>query len=973
MTAINWKIGERLHGFILRDEQAVDAIDATARVFEHVGTGAKLLQLANGDPNNVFAVGFKTPPRDHTGLTHILEHSVLCGSRKYPVKQPFKEMLKGSLSTFLNALTFSDKTVYPVASRNWQDFRNLVSVYVDAVFFPKIHTTPEIFLQEGWHYSLPTATDPLTISGVVYNEMKGVYSSPDSLLGRMAKYSLYPDTPYGFDSGGNPDHIPDLTLEQFLAYHRTHYHPSNSYFYLYGNGNVVEMLKLIHEEALVSFAKREVRHPSLVQSPFPAPVEKTVAYPAPSTEGRTLYSASYAIGQATDPVQAMMLTLMAYVLFYSPASPLKRTLLDAGIGKVVSGLIDPSMRQPMFCVLVKHAESGMLGRFQQVLTETLRRLVTKGIDPELLQAGINWLEVSLREPDQGGPAGLTYYFKVMNSWLHGGDPLAHLRYDDTLAKLRAGLKRGGGEQWIQTWLLDNRHAAFVVLEPSVTLAEEREKAWKEKLERMKRALSEPDKKRLIDQTQRLQARQRMADRAEDLARLPVLSLKELPAHPEPIRLEKTREQGIPVLFTPQATKGIHYLQLLFDTQAVPQERIPYIPLLAYVLGKMSTRRYPYGRLSNAMHILTGGMQFKVQTYPKPQPKAGFTSLFQVGVKLLPQQWSAFPELLNEILAQTRFEEKERLLQLIRELKAQRESSFTRNGHQIALMRVASTLSDKGQYDEMLYGIQLYRFLNQLERDFADRSDEIVWRLQQTARLIFQRDQLTVHLMAAGEEKGTLQRFLEKWVPTLAADPVVPQAYQFVSDKRTEAFYGPSGVQYVAQGGGLAGAGGRYEGNWVVLKTLLETEYLWNRIRVQGGAYGAMCSLSRMGTLAFVSYRDPHLKETLAVYEQIPSYLRRLDMSRDEWKRLLIGTIRKLDPARSPSQKGEVAILRHFSGITDEMLREEWEQVLRATIANVRRLAPVVEGVLKEGRICVIGNEAKIKASAGLFDQVGPLT
>ncbi|SMP03444.1 hypothetical protein SAMN06265361_101449 [Laceyella tengchongensis] len=978
MTAKSWKKGARLHGFVLRDEQRVEAIDATARLFEHEKTGAKLLQLANRDPNKVFAVSFKTLPQDDTGLTHILEHSVLCGSRKYPVKQPFKEMLKGSLSTYLNALTFSDKTVYPVASRNWRDFLNLVSVYVDAVFFPNIHKTPEIFLQEGWHYALSAPSDPLTISGVVYNEMKGVYSSPDSLLGRTAKTILYPDTPYGFDSGGNPDRIPDLSLAQFLTYHRTHYHPSNSYFYLYGDGELEEVLRLLQEEALVSFGKQVLTHRSLVQPPFSFPVEKTVAYPAASTAGRTMYSASYAVGEATDPLQMLMLTLMAYVLFHSPASPLKQALLDAGVGKVVSGQIDPSMRKPMFSVFVKHAESGALDLFRRVLTDTLRRLAEGGIDPDLLHAGINWLEVTLREPDQGGPAGLTYLFKVMSSWLHGGDPLAHLRHDKTLSALRAHVQKGGGEQWIQKNLLDNHHAAFLTLEPSVTLAEERERQHRQKLARIKDTLSAADIKRLIEQTQRLQARQQAADPAEALACLPLLSLNELPAHPEPIPLEQTAVQGVPVLFTPHDTKGIHYLQLSFDTKAVPEEHFPYIALLAYVLGKMGTKRYTYGQLSNAVHLLTGGLQCKVQTYQQTQSAPKVATVFHVNVKLLSHQWPALPDLLHEILSLTRFTDQGRLLQLIREFKAQRETLLLRSGHQFAVMRLASSLSDKGRCDERLHGIGLHRFLSRLEREFAQRADEIAERLQQTARLIFRRDALTVHRVAAEGEAGEhLPRFLEQWVPTLGMEADAPQVHQqahrLVNHKQYEAFFGPGRVQYVAKGGGLFTAGGRYEGRWMVLKTLLETEYLWNRIRVRGGAYGAMCSLSRTGALAFVSYRDPNLTETLQVYQEIPAYLRRLNPSQEEWHRLLIGTLRKLDPARSASQKGEVALMRHFSGITEEMVREEWAQVLRTNVNDVRELAPVVEAVLKEGAACVIGGEGKIKAHADLFDRIEPLT
>lgn len=965
--------GKVYNGFEFIGEKEVKEIKCIGKQFSHKKTGARLLYMETDDDNMVFSISFRTPPKDSTGLPHILEHSVLCGSRKFPAKDPFVELAKGSLNTFLNAMTFSDKTMYPVASRNKKDFYNLMDVYLDAVFYPNIYKSPEIFMQEGWHYELDKREEELNYKGVVYNEMKGAFSSPESILFRKIQESLFPDTPYGFESGGDPDIIPELTLEEFLSFHKKYYHPSNSYIYLYGNGDILEQLEFIDGQYLSKFDKIDVDSKIPLQKPFSKMREMVVKYPFAAnedTKDKTFLNLNFTVGSVKDPDIYLGFEILEHLLLETPAAPLKKALIDAGLGKDVLGKFDNSILQPVFSIVVKNSNEDEKERFQSVVIDTLRDLVNEGIDKEQIEASINIKEFELREADfHGYPKGLLYNIKCMDSWLYDEGPLVHMEFEPTLKRIKEALTTNYFEGLIDKYLLNNTHSSMIILRPSKGMAEEKSEELCKELNDYKSGLSGEEITNIINQTENLKERQESSDSREVLETIPLLTLNDINPEAQILPLRENNEKEVKVLFHPMFTNGIAYMNLLFDVRVVSEELIPYIGLLGEVLGKSSTKKYNYGSLSNQINIHTGGIEFSVETYIKNGSDSEYYPKLAVKSRALMDKLPKTAELLGEIIKDTLFDDKKRLLEIIREVKSHIEIMMLNQGHVVASRRVISYFSPAGRFDELTGGISFYKFLSSLEKNYDESVLKIIDNLKKTSGLIFNMSNLLISFTGDDGDYGRFTEILPSILEKMGNYRAQPVDFNFDLKAENEGLLTQGKVQYNAKGFNFIKLGYSYSGGLQVLRTIEGYDYLWNRIRVQGGAYGAFAGFSRSGNMYFASYRDPNLKQTLDVFNGADKYLRSFDADEREMTKYIIGTISRMDAPLTPSMKGERADSNYISGITAEDIQNERCEVLNTKQEDIKNFAKMVEDTMKENYICVLGNEAEIRKNKELFNKL----
>ncbi len=964
------------NGFRLVTERQIKEIDSTGRLFFHERSGARLCYLENDDDNKVFAISFRTPPVDSTGMPHILEHSVLCGSAKFPSKEPFVELAKGSLHTFLNALTFPDKTMYPVASKNEKDLFNLMDVYLDAVFHPNIYKFPQIFMQEGWHYELDSVEGEINYKGVVYNEMRGAFSTPEEILFRKIHQSLFPDTAYGFESGGDPDVIPKLTYEEFLSFHKRYYHPSNSYIFLYGNGDVSQELQFLDENYLNSFERTLVDSKIVFQKPFSSPREALFEYPiSPDEEEKekTFFSLNYVIDRSTNPETYMAFTILEHMLLETPAAPLKEALLKTNVGKDVFGIFDRSILQPTFSIVVKSSNANKKGEFQDVVFKTLKRLTEKGIDKRLIEASINIHEFRLREADyRGFPKGLVYCIQIMDSWLYDEDPFAHLAYEPVLEGVKRALDTDHFEKLIDRYLLKNTHSSLIILSPKKGLEEEKVKAIKRELTQYKAELSEEGMKGLVKETMELKKRQAMPDSQQALEAIPLLSLKDIKREAEKLPLEEREEECIKVLTHHMFTSKIAYLGLLFDTTKVTQNDLPYLSLLTQIMGRVSTARYHYSDLSNEINIHTGGIGFGTEIYGNKESDSIYFPKIMVKSKALIKKIPKLFELLGEIIGHTRFDEEKRLLEIIQETKSRMEMMIFEAGHIFAARRLFSYFSPIGKYIELLSGLSFYKFIADLERNFNKKRAEIVSTLQRITGLVFDRKNLLVSITEAEDDYKSFKGQFPSILEHLGDNELEKKSYEYDFSLKNEGLLTPGKVQYVAKGYNFKHLGYAYTGSLEVLRTIASLDYLWNRIRVQGGAYGSFASFSRNGNMYFCSYRDPGLKETLDIYDKAYTFLSSYDPDEREMTKYIIGTIGKLDSPLTPSMKGEIATANYISDITQEDIQKKRDEVLSTGKDAIRRCADLIHEVMKRNYICVIGSEGKIKENKDIFTRLVPV-
>ena len=968
---------KKLDAYRVVEHKTIEEMQSEGIVLEHKKTKARLFLVSNDDENKVFCIGFRTPPDNDCGLPHILEHSVLCGSDKFPLKDPFVELVKGSLNTFLNAMTYPDKTVYPVASCNDKDFHNLMDVYMDAVLHPNIYKEEKIFRQEGWHYELESKDAPLIYNGVVYNEMKGAYSSPESILDSVTQKTLFPDTCYGKDSGGDPVHIPELSYEKFLDFHKTYYHPSNSYIYLYGDMDMAEKLTWLDEEYLSHYEERPVDSRIREQKAFEAPVEREFSYSI--TEGESEGDATYlsvntVVGDDLDPKLYVAFQILEYTMLDAPGAPLKQALIDAGIGKDVMGGYENGILQPYFSVIAKDANKEQKGEFLAIVKGTLRKLADQGINRKSLLAGMNYFEFKYREADYGSaPKGLMYGLQCLDSWLYDGDPMTHLCYQETFDFLKKEVENGYFEQLIRDYLLDNPFEAVIVVAPEKNLTAKEDEKLAKKLADYKASMSEEELEALVTATRELKEYQDTPSTPEVLAKIPLLRREDIEKKAETFFWTEKEEAGIKVLHHNFFTSGIGYLKVLFNTEVLPQEDLPYAGLLKSVLGSISTEHYSYSDLTSEIHLNSGGVDFSVTSYPDLADPERFTGAFVASIRVLYDKLDFGFTMLEEILNHSVFTDEKRLGEVIQETRSRAKMKLENAGHNTAVSRATSYFSATAYYNELTGGTAYYHFLEQLEKDYAEKKGEIIARLQEVSKKLFTRVNMLVNYTADDKGYEKLPETLKLLADKLPQGSGEKHAFSHPVKNLNEGLKTSAQVDYVARCGNFRSAGLEYTGALKILQVILSYDYLWLNIRVKGGAYGCMSGFGRSGEGYLVSYRDPNLKETNEIYEGIPAYLEAFDPDERDMTKYVIGTISNLDAPLTPSVKGSRGLSAYLSGVTEEMMQTERDQILGATKEDIRALAAQVRAVLSTGSFCVVGNEEKIEASRGMFGEVSSLT
>ena len=959
------------------DEHRVEDVQSDGFILRHKKSGARIAILSNNDDNKVFYIGFRTPPEDETGVPHIIEHTTLCGSKKFPVKDPFIELAKGSLNTFLNAMTYPDKTVYPVASCNDQDFKNLMDVYLDAVFNPNITKYEEIFKQEGWHYELTGKDDELKINGVVYNEMKGAYSSPDEVLSSQIYRSLFPDNTYSKDSGGNPEYIPKLTYEAYLDFYHKYYHPSNSYIYLYGDMDVVERLEWLDKEYLSLYDYKKVDSEINKQPAFDEIKNVEAQYSITmddSQENKTYLSYNRVVGDTLDEMLYQAFDVLDYALVSSPGAPVKQALIDAGIGDDVYGSYDAGILQPVFSFVAKNANASQADEFESIIENTLKEVVKTGINKEALLAGINSSEFKFREADFGQfPKGLLFGLNCLDSWLFDDmKPFIHLECLGTFAKLRKAVDTDYFEKLIQEYLLDNTHGSSVTVKPKRGLGNEREEALAKELSDYKASLSDEEIKKLVEDTEHLKKYQEEPSSDEDLRKLPMLTRADMKKNAMPFSNIEDELLDVKVVRHDIESNGIDYISFLFDAGDFAQSELGYLGFFTNALGLVNTEKYSYTDLANATNIYTGGISTGTASHPDIKDRNNFVFKFEVKLKVLEKNLDKALELMEQMLLSSDFTDTKRLGELVAQIKARLQANLSSSGHLVAAMRSMSSFSRYALYQDELKGVAFYRSICRIEKELSESPKSVSDKLAAIARKLFARNRMLISFTGNNEAYGNAKPSLEKVIAGFDKMSVVGNQAEVHFNTAKEAFIDASQIQYVAKTGDFICEGYEYTGALRLLRIILSYDYLWINVRVKGGAYGCMNTFLRSGESYFVSYRDPNLSDTLDVYDRIPEYIKSFSPDERDMTKYIIGTFSALDTPMNPEAKGSRSLSAYLEGITYEQIQKERNEILNAQPEDIRRLADLVEAVLKKDSICVIGNENMIKESAGLFENVEKL-
>ena len=959
------------------DHKEIEEINSKARLLRHKKTGARVVLIENDDENKVFYIGFRTPPKESTGVMHILEHSVLCGSKEFPVKDPFIELAKGSLNTFLNAMTYPDKTVYPVASCNDKDFQNLMHVYLDAVFYPNIYNHNMTFRQEGWHYEMESAEDELTINGVVYNEMKGAFSAPDDVLEREIFNTLFPDTAYSEESGGDPKVIPDLTYEHYLDIHRQYYHPSNSYIYLYGNMDMAEKLEFIDKHYLSAFDSLTIDSQVPMQKAFDKPIEVKKYYSITESEPEeenTYLSYNCVTNDCLERKKYIAFQVLDYALCGAPGAVLKQALLDAGIGKDIYSFYDNGIRQPYFSIVAKNSESSKKEEFLGLIKKVLGELVEKGFDKDTLRAGLNYYEFKYREADFGSyPPGLMYGLQILDSWLYDDNkPFIHLEAEDTFAALREDIETDYFEQLLKESLLENKHCSVVVVEPKRNLVEQEEKQLREKLAQYKASLSEEEIASIVKNTAELLAYQEAEDDPETLSCIPVLEREDIKKESAPLYNEKRSVEDKICLYHPIFTNGINYVRVMFTSNSIPKEYLPYIGILKSVLGFVATQNYSYSELFNQIYLSTGGITPVTNVYTDALNHEEVTVSFEWKIKTLHGKLPEAFSLVEEIMLHSDLTGKKRLQEILGELKSRMQSNMISAGHQVASGRAVSYFSKSGAIQDNISGMPCYQLVCRLEKDMERNGEELAEGLAKVCRFLFTSDKLMFDFAGEESEYTVFEGLAKELTDRLPKDEELDAFVTVTPERKNEGFLSASQVQYVCRAGNFTKAGLSYTGALRVLKVIMGYDYLWNQVRVKGGAYGCMCSFNKSGESYFVSYRDPNLKKTIDVYEEAAEYIASFDQDDRSMTQYIIGAISELDTPLNAPAKALRSLSAYMTNQTETDLQKVRDELLATDQETIRGLAAYIRAFMQQEYLCVVGNEEKVKEEAALFDEVRDL-
>ncbi len=968
---------EKLEAYTLLEKQRIEELKSDGYLLKHNKTGARVALLSNDDENKVFYIGFRTPPKDSTGVAHIIEHTVLCGSEKYPIKDPFIELAKGSLNTFLNAMTYPDKTVYPVASCNDKDFRNLMDVYLDAVFHPNIYREEKIFKQEGWHYELENAEDELTINGVVYNEMKGAFSSPDDVLYREIMNSLYPHTSYAVESGGDPNVIPELTYEDFLAFHQRYYHPSNSYIYLYGDMDMEEQLTYIDREYLCKYEALAVDSALATEPPFEKSILVEKEYPimeSESEEGNTYLSYNVSLGEALSRKVSVGFQALSDAVVGAPGAPVRKALLDAGIGTDISDIYEADVKQPYYSIVAKNADESQRDEFVRIIEETLGGIAGNGVDKTALRAALNHDEFKYREADYGSyPKGLMYGLQMFETWLYDDKkPFEYLELDETYKELKQAVETSWYEDILRTLLLENTHRSIVVVRPVKGLTGKREKALAESLAAKKAAMSGEEVEAIVAQTAALAAYQEEPDSEENLKKIPLLEREDIGKKARPYCNEERKAGDTTLLYHDIYTNGIGYLRFLFDLKQVPGELFPYVGLLQVMIGLVDTEKRSYSELYNEINLQTGGIAPAVNVYTNADDTTKYKLTFDLKVKTLYENLPQAFALAEEILTESVYTDGKRLLELVAENRSDKQAQMMSAGHSLAASQALSYLSKQACLMDQVNGLAFYRLLEGLEKDFESKKEELCEKLGRLVRCIFRPENLMVDYTAEREGLAGVEQLVEAFKEKLYQDPVDNSPYEPKLIKKNEGLMSSAQIQYVCRAGSYAKNGLSYTGALRVLKVIMSYEYLWMQVRVKGGAYGCMCQFGKTGESYFVSYRDPNLEKTLEVYEKAADFVADFEADERTMTQYIIGAVSALDMPLTPAAKGNYSLAGYMTGLTFERVQKERDELLAADEGTIRSLAAYIRAFMEDDCLCVVGNEERIKEQEKRFGEISYL-
>lgn len=963
---------EQLNAYELVEKKELPEVKGIGYILSHKKTKARVMLVLNDDDNKVFTIGFRTPPADDMGIPHIMEHSVLCGSKKFPAKDPFVELCKGSLNTFLNAMTYSDKTVYPVASLNKKDFHNLMHVYLDAVFYPNIYTREEILMQEGWHYEVDENTGELKYNGVVFNEMKGVYSSAEQQLFRIIEKSLHGHTAYSYESGGDPVYITDLDRQTFLDFHGRYYHPSNSYIYLYGDMDAVSELQFIDEEYLSNYDYLEIDSELTDEPEFKEAVNVKAEYPLADAEDEkdnTYLAYNVTVGKSTDKKLCTAFTIIEYALLDAPGAPLKEALIDAGIGMDVFSSFDDGIKQPSFSVVAKNANEEDKDRFIKTINDTLQSIVDNGINKKSFLAAINHFEFKHKEANfRRFPKGLMLGLNAFSFWLYDDSKaLEAFSYNDIYEELKSDVDNGFFEELIRRYILENNNKSYVVLAPKKGLGKKIEEAERQKLARYKETLSDADIEAIKKRSDELKLYQSEPSTKEELETIPLLEISDIDKKARTINNQFYEIELVKIVGHDIFTNGITYINLDFDISDIDYDKYPYAALLTEIFKYVDTKNYSYNELANEINLHTGGIGFDiiVSNTKEQNVKVSFT----VNAKMLDDKIDAAMELINEILFTSDIENKKRLKEIISEVRVNLKNDLVAAGHTTAAGRVVSYISPIGVVKELTEGVDYYKFLEKYDKGFDSLYDELRESLKGVLGEMLRRGGLTVSYTSDKNPEKMLTNSITKLSKLLSTRAVFEDTRIIQPKLLNEGFKTASQVQYVATAGNFVDKGLPYRGELSVLQSIFSYDYLWLNVRVKGGAYGCMCSFNRSGNSYFTSYRDPNLMETYEIYKRAPEYVRSFEADERDMTKYIIGAIAKLDSPLTPSSYGAFSYGAYVMGITDEDLQRERDEVLGATVSDIRALAPYVEAAVSGSAICAIGNETKLDAAKESFKTV----
>ncbi len=952
-------------GFTLVSSAHVPEIASQADLYVHDRTGARILSVRNDDENKVFGITFRTPPADSTGVAHILEHSVLCGSRKYPVKEPFVDLLKGSLQTFLNAMTYPDKTCYPVASQNLKDFYNLTDVYLDAVFFPRI--TPEIFEQEGWHLDLPAADAKLAVKGVVYNEMKGVYSSPDSQLAEQSQQSLFPDTTYGLDSGGHPSAITGLTYEQFSDFHRTYYHPSNAWIFFYGDDDPEARLELLREY-LDRYEALEVDSTVGLQPSFDGPREVRLGFEAMGEDGDALgmLTMNWLLPGKENPETVLACKILDNLLTGMNASPLRKALIESGLGEDLTGAgVEHEMAQMYYSVGMKGVLPENFEAVKALILSTLQDIVAKGFEADLIEAGINSAEFDLRENNTGSyPRGLIVMLRALGSWLYDLDPLELVAFEKPLAALKDRLARGEKvfEDLIRRHILENAHHTVVVMEPEDGYAARVEDEEQALIRSLREARSDLDDAELVRRTQELRRMQEAPDSPEALATLPCLLREDIEPAVRVVPTETRDWDGATALLHDLPTNDICYLDLALDLGAVPEGLIPLVPLFGRALTEMGTDLEDYVSFSKRINSKTGGVYARTlltQREGAPDPVARLV----VRAKAVGARVGDMLGIVGDALTRTRFDDRERFRQMVLEEKAGLEHALVPSGHHFVGLRLRSRFNLADSLQERMGGIENLLFLRELAGRIDGDWPGVLADLETLRAAVIRRGGAVVNLTMDEAMLGAHGERFREFAAGLPGGPAQAPSWSVTGAPGHEALVIPAQVNYVGKICDLHAAGYAFHGSSLVATKYLRTTWLWEQVRVLGGAYGGFCSYGRLtGLMGFGSYRDPNIASTLAAFDGCGAFLEHVDLDRGELLKAVIGTSGDLDPYQLPDAKGFTAMTQHLAGVTTATRQRIRDEVLATEERHLRSFGALLREAAASGPVCVMaGDEALARA------------